>query len=132
MLGDDVELPSPPQNFSINGLISEYSDISETFSVFEKDVMDQFETKFLDFSKSRFDIKTSPEDFAAIDGNGTVSNFTNFHEFFRVKSERNFEYWGQIACEICILKRLRQGGKLITCVKAEMKFVYHKFEFLRG
>ena len=82
VLGDDVELPSPPQNFSINGLISEYSDISETFSVFEKDVMDQFETKFLDFSKSRFDIKTSPEDFAAIDGNGTVSNFTNFHEFF--------------------------------------------------
>ena len=83
VLGDDVELPSPPQNFSINGLISEYSDISETFSVFEKDVMDQFETKFLDFSKSRFDISESPsEDFSTLSENNSVSNFKNFHEFF--------------------------------------------------
>ena len=58
--------------------------------------------------------------------------FTNFHDFFRVKSERNFEYWGQITCEICILKRSRQGEKLNTFVKAEVKFVYPKFEFLGG
>ena len=58
--------------------------------------------------------------------------FTNFHDFSRVKSDSTFEYWGQITCEICILKRSRQGGKLNTCVKAEVKFVYPKFEFLGG
>ena len=52
--------------------------------------------------------------------------------FFRVKSKRNFEYWGQITSEICILKSLRQGEKLNTCVKAEMKFVYPKFRFSGG
>jgi hypothetical protein len=34
--------------------------------------------------------------------------------------------------EICILKRSRQGGKLNTFVKAEVKFVYPKFEFEGG
>jgi len=43
-------------NFSINGDFVKYSDISEMFSIFEKDVLDLFEQKFLNFSKSRYDI----------------------------------------------------------------------------
>ena len=46
-----------------------------------------------------------------------------------VKSKSNFEYWGLITSEICILKRIRQGGKLNKYVKAEKKFVYPKFRF---
>ena len=60
VLGSNVSLPSPPQNFSINGLVEEYSNISEMFSAFEKDVMDQFETVFLKFTESRFDYLGDP------------------------------------------------------------------------
>lgn len=38
------------ENFSINGNINEYSDISEIFSVFSKEVLDKFENEFLIFS----------------------------------------------------------------------------------
>ena len=46
------------ENFSING-ISGYTNISEMFSVFEKDVLDLFEEEFLNFSKSRYDFVES-------------------------------------------------------------------------
>ena len=44
------------QNFSINGNLTKYSEISEIFSVFETNILDMFETKFLDFCKSKYDI----------------------------------------------------------------------------
>ena len=43
-------------NFSIQGNITKYADIGEMFSIFEKDILDLFEEKFLNFSKSRYDI----------------------------------------------------------------------------
>ena len=46
-------------NYSILGDTNRYHDISEIFSVFEKDILDLFETKFLDFSKSMYDINDS-------------------------------------------------------------------------
>jgi len=46
---------SKQENFSINGTDSEYSKISEMLSVFEKSVLDEFETVFLNFSKSVYD-----------------------------------------------------------------------------
>lgn len=49
------------ENFSINGYSKDYSDISEIFSVFEKEVLDLFETKFLDFTKSKYDSDPSTE-----------------------------------------------------------------------
>ncbi len=49
------------ENFSINSTPYDYSDISEMFSVFEKDVLDLFESKFLDFSKSKYDSEPSNE-----------------------------------------------------------------------
>ena len=46
------------QNFTING-ISGYTNISEMFSVFEKETLDLFEQEFLNFSKSRYDFVES-------------------------------------------------------------------------
>jgi hypothetical protein len=43
-------------NFSIKGNLTKYSEISEIFSVFETNILDMFETKFLDFCKSQYDI----------------------------------------------------------------------------
>ena len=43
------------ENFSINGDTSGYTEISEMFSVFEKDVLDKFEEEFLNYSKSVYD-----------------------------------------------------------------------------
>jgi len=44
------------ENFSIKGGLNSYSEISEIFSVFETDILDMFETKFLDFCKSQYDV----------------------------------------------------------------------------
>ena len=46
---------SQQENFSINGVDKDYSQMSEMLSVFEKDVLDGFETEFLKFSKSIYD-----------------------------------------------------------------------------
>jgi hypothetical protein len=46
---------SGQENFSINGKSGQYSEIEEMFSVFEKDVLDIFETEFLNYSKSIYD-----------------------------------------------------------------------------
>jgi hypothetical protein len=43
------------ENFSLNGNVTQYTKISELFSVFEKEVLDLFETEFLDFCKSKYD-----------------------------------------------------------------------------
>ena len=51
---------SQQENFSINGDDTDYSKISEMLSVFEKNVLDGFETEFLKFSKSIYDY--SPDD----------------------------------------------------------------------
>jgi hypothetical protein len=45
------------ENFSINGSYGGYTNISEMFSVFEKNILDTFETEFLNFSKSVYDFE---------------------------------------------------------------------------
>jgi hypothetical protein len=71
---------SDQENFSINGKPSDYSEISEIFSVFEKSVLDLFEVEFLNFSKSVYDnnpeennVNTLPKD----------NSFKNFQMLFR-------------------------------------------------
>jgi hypothetical protein len=71
---------SDQENFSINGKPSDYSEISEMFSVFEKSVLDLFEVEFLNFSKSVYDynpeennVNTLPKD----------KSFKNFQMLFR-------------------------------------------------
>jgi len=50
---------SQQQNFSINSGTTEYTPISEMFSVFEKEVLDLFENEFLNFSKSKYNYETT-------------------------------------------------------------------------
>ena len=57
--GGLTPIPSNQQNFSINGNATSYSDISEIFSVFGKDILDKFETEFLNFSKEAVDFTTT-------------------------------------------------------------------------
>jgi len=70
---------SPQENFSVNGLETQYSDISEIFSVFGKTTLDKFETEFLNFSKSVYDYV---EDDNLVDDN-TQKTFKNFQSLMR-------------------------------------------------
>jgi hypothetical protein len=67
------------ENFSINGLDGQYTDISEIFSVFGKETLDKFEQEFLNFSVSTYDYVD--------DDNGDKINsqktFKNFQELMR-------------------------------------------------
>jgi hypothetical protein len=58
-IGGLTTIPKTPQNFSLNGDNTKYSDISEIFSVFEKNVLDLFETEFLKFSESEINISNN-------------------------------------------------------------------------
>jgi hypothetical protein len=61
------------ENFSIRGEVSGYTNIDEIFSVFEKDILDKFESEFLSFSKSIYDY----------DGNQTSNSDSNTSKSFR-------------------------------------------------
>ena len=79
---DDYE----QENFSFEKLIS-YTDISEIFSVFEKGVLDEFETMFLNFSKSIYD--SNIDDFSTDEG---VKNIINkSQDNVPERSLRNFQ-----------------------------------------
>ena len=79
------------ENFSINGAQTSYTKISEIFSVFEKNILDTFETAFLNFSKSKYNmdesitsnnlistISDSTVNSSKLDSN-TIKSFKNFH-----------------------------------------------------
>jgi hypothetical protein len=71
---------SEQENFSINGTSSGYTEISEMFSVFEKSVLDLFETEFLNFSKSVYDYN-SDENY--VNSLPSDKSFKNFQMLFR-------------------------------------------------
>jgi hypothetical protein len=66
---------SSQENYSLNGNTSQYTNISEMFSVFEKDVLDLFEVEFLNFSKSKYDYTMSS---ISSDNSDTAKPFYNF------------------------------------------------------
>ena len=66
------------ENFSINGTPGNYSKFSEMLSVFQKDILDGFETEFLNFSKSIYDYSDFPAN-----ANETTKSFKNFQMLFR-------------------------------------------------
>lgn len=74
------------ENFSLR-YAGEYTKITEIFSVFEKNVLDKFETVFLDFSKSIYDYKDTISENDDADGSSQDSNseliFKNFQGFMR-------------------------------------------------
>ena len=67
------------ENFSINGQNSQYTDISEMFSVFGKDTLDKFEKEFLNFSKSTYDYVDEDNG----DKINSQKTFKNFQELMR-------------------------------------------------
>ena len=67
---------SAQQNYSFNGVSNDYTNISEMFSVFEKNVLDKFETEFLNFSKS---IYSFDENDSKVDTD-TEKSFGNFQK----------------------------------------------------
>ena len=68
------------ENFSINGKQDQYTEISEMFSVFEKEVLDSFELEFLNFSKSIYDFD---DDFISNSDTETTKSFKNFQMLMR-------------------------------------------------
>ena len=68
------------ENFSINGKQDEYTEISEIFSVFEKEVLDSFESEFLNFSKSIYDFD---DEFISNSDTQTTKSFKNFQMLMR-------------------------------------------------
>lgn len=68
------------ENFSINGKQDQYTEISEMFSVFEKEVLDSFETEFLNFSKSIYDFD---DEFISNSDTETTKSFKNFQMLMR-------------------------------------------------
>ena len=71
---------SDQENFSINGATSGYTEISEMFSVFEKSVLDLFETEFLNFSKSVYDYNSEENNVNSLPSD---KSFKNFQMLFR-------------------------------------------------
>lgn len=71
------------ENFSINGDKSKYTKISEIFTTFETNVLDYFESEFLNFSKSIYDYKTL---IPAEEGEETETEIAikNFQYFMRL------------------------------------------------
>lgn len=67
------------ENFSINGEVKDYTKISEIFSVFDKNILDDFEKEFLNFSISVYDYE--------VDINSTETDtqktFKNFQSLMR-------------------------------------------------
>lgn len=67
------------ENFSINGENINYTDISEMFSIFGKEVLDEFEKEFLNFSKSTYEYVDEEN----IDKTNSQKTFKNFQELMR-------------------------------------------------
>jgi hypothetical protein len=79
------------ENFSIKSSGS-YTKISEIFSVFEKEILDKFETMFLNFSKSIYDsdlgnLTTDPEIFTESGGNSELPSNIMFKNFQSIMVE---------------------------------------------
>jgi hypothetical protein len=70
---------SAQENFSINGELINYTEISEMFSVFDRDALDKFENEFLNFTISVYDYKVD-ENSTDTD---TEKSFKNFQSLLR-------------------------------------------------
>jgi len=100
---------SQQENFSINGETSGYTQISEMFSVFEKEVLDLFEVEFLKFSKSKWEIDLSP-------GQTREPKYSNF-QLLMTDIMSIEELTGDTGTEIVTNAQSKQLEKLTTSLK---------------
>ena len=70
---------SAQENFSINGKSINYTKMSEIFSVFDRDALDQFENEFLNFSISTYNYEVDPNS----TDTDTEKSFKNFQSLMR-------------------------------------------------
>jgi hypothetical protein len=70
---------STQENFSINGTSTNYTKMSEIFSVFDRDALDKFETEFLNFSISVYDYEVDKNS----TDTDTQKSFKNFQSLMR-------------------------------------------------
>ena len=70
------------QAFSINGVSSEYTKISELFTTFEKDILDIMENEFLNFSRSVYDYNSNIKSTLGVDTDTEITN-NNFQSLMR-------------------------------------------------
>jgi hypothetical protein len=70
------------QAFSISGVTSEYSKISELFTTFEKDILDIMENEFLNFSRSVYNYNTNIKPTLGTDTTNEITN-NNFQSLMR-------------------------------------------------
>lgn len=79
------------ENFSLNGNEVFYSEIDEILSVFSKDVLDNFEQEFLNFSRSIYDFQDENTNKGT---QNSIANFKNFQALMRdimkVPLEQNY------------------------------------------
>ena len=85
---------SDQENFSINGVLSDYTKMSEIFSVFDRNSLDEFEKEFLNFSISiyNYEVDTDPVT------TDTEKSFKNFQSLMRnmmkiTNTSTNNEEW---------------------------------------
>ena len=67
------------ENFSINGEVKDYTKISEIFSVFDRNILDEFEKEFLNFSISIYDYEVDKNSVET----DTEKTFKNFQSLMR-------------------------------------------------
>ena len=67
------------ENFSINGVTNDYTKMSEIFSVFDRNALDEFEKEFLNFSISVYDYETDKNS----TDTETQKSFKNFQSLMR-------------------------------------------------
>jgi len=83
---------SDQQNFSINGNISEYSNFEELFTTFEIELLDKFESEFLNFSRSIYDYVDTLPNFLIKDESISGSQQQLSQESDSERSYKNFQY----------------------------------------
>jgi len=85
---------SDQENFSINGVLSDYTKMSEIFSVFDRNSLDEFEKEFLNFSISVYDYEVDTDPVIT----NTQKSFKNFQSLMRnmmkiTNTSTNNEEW---------------------------------------
>ena len=80
------------QNFSINGNLNDYSNFEELFTTFEIELLDKFESEFLNFSRSIYDYVDTLPNFVVKEESIAGSQQRLSQETDSEKSYKNFQY----------------------------------------
>lgn len=83
---------SNQQNFSINGIVTEYSNFEELYTAFDLELLDKFEYEFLNFSRSIYDYVDTLPNYNVQAESVAGSQQRLSQESDNEKSYKNFQY----------------------------------------